>query len=168
MPRAKRKSRPTKILVPPTPERIAKADGFFHVTKDGPMTVRDAPFERLHARHKITQQQYDAGVKYRHHWHNGGMQERFAVQNFMGVGGGEGWEYLPATERQVQHRETYRKAVQDLGPILSVVVEEIVCREVDPVIVGRKLWHYADDKQARAAATSALVIGLDRLYRFFY
>ena len=164
----KRKPRAPQMLVPPTPERVAKAEGFFHAAKDGSIIVKDAHFERLHSRGKITQQQYDAGVKYRHHWHNGGMQERYAVQNFMGVGGGEGWEYLPATERQVQHREIYRKAVQDLGPILSVVVEDIVCREADPVMIGRKLWHYADDKQARAAATSALVIGLDRLYRFFY
>lgn len=162
--RAKRKQRPMNILVPPTPERVAKADGFIHASKDGPFTVRDAPLERLHASKRLTDAQYNAGTKFRLHFHHSGMEARFAVQNFMGVGGGAGWDAMPASEHQAHHRDQYRRAVQLLGMKASMVVEDTCCRGLDLVVVGRKLG-WSNDPQARAAATTALEYALDKLAR---
>lgn len=79
MARPRRKEHPTQITIPPTPERMAKAEGFIHASKDGPFTVRDAPLERLHGSKRLTDAQYNAATKFRHHWHNAGLAERFAV-----------------------------------------------------------------------------------------
>lgn len=162
MAKPKRKDQPTQITIPPTPERMAKAEGYIHASKDGPFTVRDAPLERLHGSKRLTDTQYNAATKFRHHWHNAGLAERFAVQNFMGVGGGEGWDMMPASEYQAHHRDQYRKAVQSLGLKMSMVVEDVVCREIDLFTVGQKL-HWNNEVQARAAVTEILRIALDKL-----
>lgn len=162
MARPKRKDQPTQITIPPTPERMAKAEGFIHASKDGPFTVRDAPLERLHGSKRLTDAQYNAATKFRHHWHNAGLAERFAVQNFMGVGGGSGWDMMPASEYQAHHRDQYRKAVQQLGLKLSMVVEDVVCREMDLFSVGKKL-NWLNEVQARAAVTELLRLALDKL-----
>ena len=162
MAKPKRKDQPTQITIPPTPERMAKAEGYIHASKDGPFTVRDAPLERLHGSKRLTDAQYNAATKFRHHWHNAGLAERFAVQNFMGVGGGSGWDMMPASEYQAHHRDQYRKAVQQLGLKLSMVVEDVVCREMDLFSVGKKL-NWLNEVQARAAVTELLRLALDKL-----
>lgn len=162
MAKPKRKTSYAEISVPPTPERMAKAEGYIHASKDGPFTVRDAPLERLHGSKRLTDAQYNAATKFRHHWHNAGLAERFAVQNFMGVGGGPGWDMMPASEYQAHHRDQYRKAVQQLGLKLSMVVEDVVCREMDLFSVGKKL-QWLNEVQARAAVTELLRLALDKL-----
>lgn len=162
MAKLKRKASNAQISVPPTPERMAKAEGYIHAAKDGPFTVRDAPLERLHGAKRLTDAQYNAATKFRHHWHNAGLAERYAVQNFMGVGGGTGWDMMPASEFQAHHRDQYRKAVQTLGLKLSMVVEDIVCREIDLFSVGKKL-NWMNEVQARAAVTELLRLALDKL-----
>jgi len=162
MAKVKRKFSNAQISVPPTPERMAKAEGYIHAAKDGPFTVRDAPLERLHGAKRLNDTQYNAATKFRHHWHNAGLAERFAVQNFMGVGGGEGWDMMPASEYQAHHRDQYRKAVQHLGMKLSMVVEDVACREMDLFSVGKKL-QWLNEVQARAAVTELLRLALDKL-----
>lgn len=162
MARPKRKVSVAQIIIPPTPERMAKAEGFIHASKDGPFTVRDAPLERLHGAKRLTDTQYNAATKFRHHWHNAGLAERFAVQNFMGVGGGSGWDAMPASEFQAHHRDQYRKAVQSLGMKMSMVVEDVVCRDIDLFSVGKKLG-WMNEVQARAAVTETLRFALDKL-----
>ena len=76
------------IIVPPTPERMAKSSGFVHHSVTGPITVRDAPLERLEARKIIDKRLYDAGTKYRIHWHGAGLQERYASLRMDGTFGG--------------------------------------------------------------------------------
>lgn len=161
MAKPKRKE-PSQIHVPPTPERMAKAEGYIHASKDGPFTVRDAPLERLHGSKRLNDSQYNAATKFRHHWHNAGLAEKFAVQNFMGTGGGDGWDLMPASEWQMHHREQYRKAVQVLGLKMSSVVEDVCCREMDLFSVGKKL-QWLNEVQARAAVTEILRIALDKL-----
>jgi Domain of unknown function (DUF6456) len=162
MAKSKRKVSVAQITIPPTPERMAKAEGYIHSSKDGPFTVRDAPLERLHGAKRLTDAQYNAATKFRHHWHNAGLAECFAVQNFMGVGGGSGWDMMPASEYQAHHRDQYRKATQSLGMKLSMVVEDVCCRELDLFSVGKKL-NWLNEVQARAAVTELLRLGLDKL-----
>jgi len=52
----------------PTAERLRRAAGHFERGDSGQITMRDSPLERALARRVITQEQYSAGQKYRHHW----------------------------------------------------------------------------------------------------
>lgn len=155
-----KKVRTPHILVPPTPERIAKAERYIHRSATGPITVRDAPLEQLEADGRITERQYAAADKYRHHWHHAGMRERFSSLRMDGTFGGSN-EHV--TDNMMWHRAMYTKAVQALGMTASGVVEDIVCRDIRLVDVGRKRLGWGNDPQARAAAETLLKDALDRL-----
>lgn len=158
--KAKKRIRTPHILVPPTPERIAKAERYIHRSATGPITVRDAPLEQLEADGRITERQYAAAVKYRHHWHNAGLRERFSSLRMDGTFGGS-QEHV--TDAMVHHRSMYTQAVQTLGITASGVVEDVACREIRLVDVGRKRLSWNNDPQARAAAETLLKDALDRL-----
>ena len=51
----------------PTPERLRRAGSDVERGDTGQITMRDSPLERAFARRVITQEQYAAGQKYRHH-----------------------------------------------------------------------------------------------------
>ena len=155
----KKRIRTPHILVPPTPERMAKSAGFVHVSITGPVTVRDAPLERLEARGLIDKRLYDAGTKYRIHWHGAGLQERFASLRLDGTFGGS---VETITDTMAHHRSVYARAVQFLGVRGSSVVEDICCRDVSLEDVGRKLG-WSNRPQACAAAEALLKDALDRL-----
>ena len=62
----------------PTPERVRLAQGFVERGnlgrgRTGVVTLRDSPIERALARSVISQAQYTAAVKYRHHWYRAGL-----------------------------------------------------------------------------------------------
>src|SRR5262245_31047570 len=59
----------------PTPERIRLAGADFERGDTGQITMRDSPLERALARNVITQEQYAAGQKYRHHWYHAGLND---------------------------------------------------------------------------------------------
>ena len=77
--------RPRVIQPPPaddtrgaTPERMKHAQGFVERGnlgrgRTGIVTMRDSPIERARARNVISQAQYTAAVKYRHHWYRAGL-----------------------------------------------------------------------------------------------
>lgn len=153
----------------PTPERLRQAEGLVQPGQDGSRIVRDAPIERLHedwkrGRQGLDIRLYSAATKFRHHWHHAGMTEKFSSMNLSGVfGSGNPAHAMPASEAVAHHREQYRNAVQDIGVGGSAIVESIVCRELPLNLAGAKYLGYANDAQARAAATAALRIHLDRL-----
>lgn len=157
--KAKKRIRTPHILVPPTPERMAKAGSFFHQSATGPITVRDAPLERLEARGIIDKRLYDAGVKYRLHWNGAGLHERYASLRLDGVFGG-GVETI--TDAMSHHRSVYARAREHLGVRASLVVENVCCRDVQLVDVGYKLG-WTNRPQAVAAAEALLKDALDRL-----
>ena len=174
MTKAKRKRRPepTRSILP-TPERMAKSEGYLHVVTTGPdtfTTARDAPIDRLHEQwkrrpvdHGIDLRRYNAAEKLRLHWHHAGMAERFAAIDPNTVfSRAEASCGLPTSEFMAHHRGQYRRAVQALGMRVSSHVEAIVCRDFEIVEAGKRLG-YRDDKQARAAGMTALLIGLDQL-----
>src|SRR5215831_16125860 len=59
----------------PTPERMRHAQGFVERGNfgRGRVTLRDSPIERARARNVISQAQYTAALKYRHHWYRAGL-----------------------------------------------------------------------------------------------
>lgn len=155
----KARIRTPHILVPPTPERMAKAGSFIHRSATGPITVRDAPLERLEARGIIDKRLYDAAVKYRLHWNGAGLQERYASLRLDGVFGG-GVETI--TDAMAHHRSVYEGAVKHLGVRQSNVVEDVCCRDIQLADVGYKLG-WTNRPQAVAAAEALLKDALDRL-----
>jgi len=157
--KAKKRIRTPHILVPPTPERMAKASGFYHQSATGPITVRDAPLERLEARGVIDSRLYNAATKYRHHWNGAGLQERYASLRMDGVFGG-GVETI--TDAMSHHRSVYEAAVRHLGMKQSSVVEDVCCRDMKLADVGFKLG-WSNRPQAEAAAIELLKTSLDRL-----
>lgn len=161
--KTKKRQRTPHILVPPTPERLAKMDNFYHRSATGPITARDAPLERMEARGIIDRRMYDAGVKYRIHWHQAGLQERYASLRLDGTFGGSP---ETITDAMAHHRGVYEKAVQFLGVRRSNVVEEVCCRDCGLLDVGRKLG-YRDADEARAASKKLLVEGLEALADFW-
>jgi len=174
MSKAKRKRRvePTRSILP-TPERMAKSEGYMHVVTTGPdtfTTVHDAPIDRLHetwkrrpVEHGVTDQRYRAAAKLRLHWHHAGLGARFAALDPNSVfSRGEASCGMPTSEFMSHHRGQYRRACKALGMRLSAHVEAIVCRDFEIVEAGRRLG-YRDEKQARAAGMTALLIGLDAL-----
>src|SRR5215470_17242188 len=82
-----RRSLPSRRVIDPepaedtrgaTPERLRHAQGFVERGnpgrgRGGIVTMRDAPIERALARKTISQSQYTAAVKYRHHWYRAGL-----------------------------------------------------------------------------------------------
>jgi hypothetical protein len=62
----------------PTPERMRHAQGFVERGnlgrgRTGVVTLRDSPVERARSRNVISQVQYTAALKYRHHWYRAGL-----------------------------------------------------------------------------------------------
>lgn len=157
--KTKKRQRTPHILVPPTPERIAKSEGFIYRSATGPITARDAPLERMEARGIIDKRMYDAGVKYRLHWHQAGLQERYASLRLDGTFGGSP---ETITDAMAHHRSVYQGAVQHLGVRQSGVVENVACRDMQLEDVGRKLG-WQNRPQAVAAAEALLKDALDRL-----
>src|SRR5215813_15115265 len=60
----------------PTVERLRRAGSDFERGDTGQITMRDSPLERSFSRRVITQEQYSAGQKFRHHWYHGGLSDR--------------------------------------------------------------------------------------------
>lgn len=157
--KTKKRIRTPHILVPPTPERMAKAAGFVHQSVTGPITVRDAPLERLEARGIIDKRLYDAGTKFRIHWHGAGYQERYAALRMDGTFGGSG---ETITDAMSHHRSVYAAAYRHLGDRQANVVENVCCRDIQLADVGYKLG-WTNRPQAVAAAEALLKDALDRL-----
>lgn len=161
-----------ETVMQPTLERLRHAGQDFVRGDTGTVTMLGV-LERLHQRgvlgdtgSRVAASRYDAAIKYRNHWTRGGLQERFSAVKMDGVFGGEGVRGLPTSEMALHHREQYRVAVQDVGAQLSLVIEDICCRDVEPVEVGKKLG-WPSPPQARAAAVELLKTGLDRLARLW-
>jgi hypothetical protein len=152
----------------PTPQRLRHAAGDFEHGHSGQITMRDSPIERLLARSVITQEQYAAAQKYRHHWFHAGLSDRLGSLDLDRVPAHALFKLAPMapSERQVFHRQQYREAVQAVGKLGSHVLDWAVCREVALDRVGETLG-WSTRPQAYAAAAERLKMALDELCRLW-
>jgi hypothetical protein len=148
----------------PTRERLLRAGADVFRQGDGVLRMRDSPIERAFARGVISGAQYNAALKYRHHWYRAGLSGPLASLDLERVFSNDASNYsgMAKTEAQVFHRQRYREAVQALGAIGAAVVEQCVCREESLEQAGIRLG-WASKPQAIAAATERMKMALDQL-----
>lgn len=148
----------------PTAERLRRAGEDFDRGQTGQVTLRDSPLERAHRRNVITSQQFNAGVKFRHHWYHAGLSESIGSIDLNRIFARDlgGYSGMARTETQVFHRQRYREACRTLGLKREYVLSWSICREESLEKIGAALgWN--NRPQAIAAATELLRDGLDAL-----
>jgi len=163
------KSAPADDTRGPTPERLRRAQGFVERGnlgrgRTGVVTMRDSPIERALARKIVSEPQYTAALKYRHHWYRAGLASPLSSVEFNRIFACDltNFSGMAKTETQVFHRQRYREAVQHIGMIGAAVVEQVVCQEISLEQAGYKLG-WGTKAQAIAAATERMKAALDRL-----
>jgi len=153
-----------------TPERLAHSHGHAIGAGDRVQRVLAAPLDGLYARRALDADPernallYEAGQRYRHHWHRAGLCT-LSAQDLGRVGGGRGtpgWA-LPPTEAAAWHRGEYDRARACLGPYLMRWLDAIVIEERAPLEVARQTTRYADKTTATAIAMELLRSGLSLL-----
>jgi hypothetical protein len=152
----------------PTAERIRRAGSDFERGHTGQITMRDSPLERALARNVITQEQYLAGQKYRHHWYHAGLAGPVGSLNLDRIFATDlgGFSGMAKTESQVFHRQRYREAGQAVGKIGSHVLDWTACREAPLDQVGYTLG-WSTRPQAYAAAAERMKTALDVLCKLW-
>jgi hypothetical protein len=152
----------------PTPERIRRAGGDLERGHTGQITMRDSPLERAFIRKVITQAQYSAGQKYRHHWYHAGLADALVSIGLGRVFATDlgGFSGMAKMESQVFHRQRYREAVQAVGKIGSHVLDWVVCREIPLEQIGYALG-WSSRPQAYAAAVERTRTALDELCKLW-
>lgn len=146
----------------PTPERIAKA-GEENITKvfdnDGNkiISMRDAPLDRMLSRKAIDPIEYTALLRFKHHWHHGGLTPSMGSVDLGRVFSSDpgGFSGMAKSERQAHHRQQYREACEVLGNRGRATVENVVCSEQNLDIAGFALG-WGSKPQAIAAASEML------------
>ena len=152
----------------PTAERIAKSENHFTIGDDKQGTrvyhFHDSPLDRLYSRlargsgaHDGIRAEYAALLKYRHHWHHGGLEcsigsidlNRIFASDPSSMSG------MAKTERQAHHRRQYREARELLGWKPHIVVENIVCAETSIEIAG---WAIGGNSRTQARDTAERIL----------
>jgi Domain of unknown function (DUF6456) len=170
---AKRKHRATSVKratpverarAEPTGERLRHARGDVERGATGQLTMRDSPLERALRRGVLTRAQYDAGVKYRHHWYHAGLADGLRSPDLDRVFAVDvsGFSGMAKTEAQVFHRQRWREAGEAVGLVGLQVLDAAVCREVPLEEVGYMLG-WSARAAAIVAATERLKAALDGL-----
>ena len=153
-----------------TPERLAKSHGHQIGSVDRLQRVLAAPLDGLHARRALDPDAdcntalYEAGQRYRRHWHGAGLCA-LSAQDITRMGGSRGtpgWA-VPPSEAAAWHRGEYDKARACLGAYLARWLDAIVIEERAPLEVGRQATRYADKTTATAVAMEILRSGLSVL-----
>jgi hypothetical protein len=152
----------------PPEERVHRAGTDFERGDTGQITMRDSPLERALARDVITQEQYSAGQKYRHHWYHAGLADPLRSLDLDRIFAPDLGAYsgMAKTEGQLFHRQRYRDAVRAIGKIGAHVLEWAVCREVPFEQVGYTLG-WSSRAQAYAAAAERTKTALDELCKLW-
>jgi hypothetical protein len=167
----KPKSRPPPVdRAKPTAERLARAGPDIFTDDVQRQWLRDSPLERAFSRGVITPGQYNAALKYRHHWHHAGLSDPLSSVDLNRIFASDvsGFSGMSKTDNQYFHRQRYREAYRALSEVLADpgIVDRIVCREERLDDVGRRLG-WRSKPQAIAAATQALRVALDRLRKLW-
>ena len=165
---AKRETVPVEHRALPTPERMRRAGADFQRGDSGQITLADNPFDRAVARGHLTQEQFSAGQKFRHHWYYAGLSGQLASIDLNRVFATDlaAFSAMARSEGQVFHRQRYREAVQAIGKIGSHVLDSVICREFGFEQVGYTLG-WTSRPQAHAAAVERMKVALDELCRLW-
>lgn len=168
----KRKTRVTRLPKEgPNAFRLRHAAGAFEIGDDRQgnrvYTMVDTPLARAHARGILSDPQYRALAKFKHHWTCAGLEPSLGSVDLDRVFGSDvlGHSGMARTEAQVFHRQRYRQAVAAVGLVASRVVEAVVCEERKLEEVGAAILGWKHPLQARAAAAEKLRDAGDRLAR---
>jgi hypothetical protein len=147
---------------------MRRAGADFERGDTGQITMRDSPLERALARNVITQEQYSAAQKYRHHWYHAGLAGPLGSIDLDRIFAPDLGAYsgMARTESQLFHRQRYREAVQAVGKLGSHVLDWAVCRETPLEQVGYTLG-WSSRPQAYAAAAERTKTALDELCRLW-
>jgi hypothetical protein len=152
----------------PTPERRRRAGSDMERGDSGQITMRDSPLERAFARNVITQEQYSAGQKYRHHWFHAGLAGKLGSLDLSGIFKTDLGLFsgMAQSELQFFHRQRCREAADAVGKIGLHVLDWAVCRESALEHVGYSLG-WSSRAQAYAAAAERMKTALDELCRLW-
>ena len=152
----------------PTPERKRRAGADMERGDTGQITMRDSPLERAFSRSVITQEQYSAGQKYRHHWFHAGLAGRLSTIDLSGIFKTDLDVFTGMAQSEIQffHRQRCREAAQAVGKIGLHVLDWAVCRETALEHVGYTLG-WSSRAQAYAAAAERMKTALDELCRLW-
>lgn len=158
-------------VIDPTPERLQKAGDAIEKGATGTVRLNEAPLERLRKRGAISEDQYQAGYRFREIYHNAGLEAHYGSQDLNRIRSTDGPTYgMAASEFMANARGRYRAACDrliDTSAVLIQVIHDIVCREHPPEEVGR--FHLKENGRERAhvAGLTALRLGLDVLAKEF-
>jgi uncharacterized protein DUF6456 len=152
----------------PTPERKRRAGADMERGDTGQITMRDSPLERALTRNVISQEQYSAGQKYRHHWFHAGLAGHLSTIDLSGIFKTDldAFTGMAQSELQYFHRQRYREAAAAVGKIGLHVLDWAVCRETALEHVGYTLG-WSSRAQAYAAAAERMKTALDELCRLW-
>lgn len=156
----------------PTSERLRQSRGDFEIAESrgssGTMTMRDCPLERIWGRNQLRPEEYQAAIKFRHHWFHSGMAGQISSLNLDGVFARDfsTMGFMAKTEQQAFHRQKFREACDKMGQRPSTAVINVVCEEKHLEGVGKK-FGYNNEPQARACALTLVQDGLYRLAKLW-
>jgi hypothetical protein len=157
--------------VAPTPERVQKAGDAIERGATGTVRIGDAPLERLRKRGAITEDQYQAGYRFREIYNNAGLQAHYGSQDLNRIRSTDGPSCgMASSEFMANARGRYRRCVDlllDINPTMVAVAHDVIVHEVTVEDVGRFQLKHNDRAQATAAALTALKIILDVFAREF-
>lgn len=156
-----------------TPERERQSQGHSEWGEDERgnktlRTMRDSPIDRALAKRIINEKQYAVAIKYRHHWYRAGLAPSVASLDLEGVHGADpaGFSGMARSDIQYYHRQRFREAVNHIGPIGALVVNQVVCAELPIEDAGYKLG-WGSRPQAYAAAVERMKGALDDLVKLW-
>jgi hypothetical protein len=156
----------------PTPERLRHSSGSFTIGDDKQGTrvyhFHDAPLERLYSRlgrqakgrgeEETVRAEYAALMKYRVHWHNGGLEIPIGSVDLNRIFASDpsSMSGMAKTERQAHHRRQYREARELLGWKPHIVVENVICAETSLEVAGWSIGSFTSRTSARDGAERIL------------
>lgn len=180
MTRTRRKRQPqATTTLAPTPQRMRMAgqnldeltetaDGGT-VRKSGAVRVW-SQLENLHRNRRVTDEQYDAGLKFYADWYlclQAGRSVTMRWSEYIsGLGSSD--STMDAAERRVFHAKRYAQAnrlLDDLG--VRKAIHWLVINDIPAEQVGRSIQGYRSPKSAKASGVTMISLGLQRLAKFY-
>lgn len=141
-----------KAIHGPTPERLAKAQGFVEIGDDqrgGKIyTFRDCTMDRLYSRltkaargrheEEDLRREWRALMKYKHHWHAAGLLASVGSVDLNRVFASDpsSMSGMAKTEAQHHHRQQCRAAEAKVGHRPGIVLSNIVCQDFTLEMAG--------------------------------
>lgn len=168
---------PDDQIIKPNKHRLRRAPGYDELTETqaGGVTKKSGAVrvwtqvENLYRNKRLTDEQYQAGLKYYADWWLGLEAGRSTTMRWSEYISGLGASGdMDAAERRVFHAKRWAEAnkiLEELG--VRKVIHWLVVNDIKPENIGRKHWGYSGRKTASAGAVTGISIGLQRLAKFY-